>query len=101
MVRTIAEGGSAQRKSEDDMKEMRKVIEDKVAAYVPDDQQDDDAEFTGTEMISLSELLFTFANKGDICYLMCGLLASAAFGAALPGFNLFFGDMVDSMGTST
>ena len=52
-------------------------------------------------MISLSELLFTFANKGDICILMLGLLASAAFGAALPGFNLFFGDMVDSMGTST
>lgn len=31
------ESGSGQRKAEDDMNDMRKIIEERVAAYVPDD----------------------------------------------------------------
>lgn len=93
--------GSGQRKAEDDMNDMRKLIEKRVAAYVPDDQQDENAEFTGTDMISISSLLFKYADSTDLCYYYCGILASIGFGGALPGFCLFFGDMIDSMGTST
>ena len=36
-----------------------------------------------------------------MCYFYSGIIASTLFGAALPGFCLFFGDMVDEMGAST
>ena len=52
-------------------------------------------------MISVSDLLFRYADKRDLFYYYCGALASIGFGGALPGFCLFFGDMIDSMGEST
>jgi len=90
--------GSGARKAEDDMAEMRKLIEDKVKKYVPEDQQDESAEFTGTEMISISDLMFKYADRTDMCYYYMGIIASIGFGGALPGFTLFFGEMIDSMG---
>ena len=52
-------------------------------------------------MISVSEILYKYADSTDMVYYYCGALASFGFGAALPGFCLFFGDMIDSMGAST
>lgn len=52
-------------------------------------------------MIPIGDLLFRYADKMDLFYYYCGALASIGFGGALPGFCLFFGDMIDSMGTST
>ena len=52
-------------------------------------------------MISLSDLLYKYADSTDMVYFYCGVLASIGFGAALPGFCLFFGDMIDSIGKST
>ena len=82
------------------MNDMRKVIEEKVAAYVPEDQQDENTEFTGTDMISVNDLMFKYTDKTDMCYFYSGIIASTLFGGALPGFCLFFGDMVDEMGAS-
>lgn len=83
------------------MADMRKLIEEKIAAYVPDDQKDENAEFHGTEMISVNEILFQFADGEDIIYFSIGAFASFAFGGALPGFCLFFGEMIDSMADTT
>ena len=93
--------GSGERKKEDDMHDYRKLIEDKVAAYEPDQQKDENAEFTGTEMISVNDILFRYADKTDLIYYYCGAAASFGFGGALPGFCLFFGDMIDKMGATT
>ena len=45
---------SGQRNKEDEMNDARKLIEEKIAAYVPDEEKDENAEFHGTEMISVS-----------------------------------------------
>lgn len=52
-------------------------------------------------MISVSDLLFKYADRTDLIYFNLGILCSIGFGGALPGFCLFFGDMIDSMGQST
>ena len=39
--------GSGKRSKEQEIDEMRKIVEEKVAAYKPDDE-DENAEFTGT-----------------------------------------------------
>lgn len=52
-------------------------------------------------MITVNELLFKYADSTDMFYYYCGALASFGFGGALPGFCLFFGDMIDTMGAST
>lgn len=83
------------------MNDYRKLIEDKVANFVPDDKKDENAEFHGTEMISVKEILFRYADSTDMFYYYCGTLASVGFGGALPGFCLFFGDMIDKMGQTT
>ena len=83
------------------MNEMRGLIEKKVSSYVPDDQKDENAEFVGSDMITVNELLFKYADSTDMFYYYCGALASFGFGGALPGFCLFFGDMIDTMGKST
>ena len=44
------------------MNDYRKLIEKKVAEYVPDEEKDENAEFTGTEMISVNDILFKYAD---------------------------------------
>lgn len=97
----FAVGQSPQKTKEDELNQLRKSIEEKVASYVPDDQKDVKSDFQGTEMIPLKQLLFRFANSCDKMYLFIGALAAGAFGAVLPGFCLFFGEMIDDMGVST
>lgn len=52
-------------------------------------------------MISVNEILFKFADSEDLIYFSIGAFASFAFGGALPGFCLFFGEMIDSMADTT
>lgn len=82
------------------MADLRKLIEKQVADYVPDEQKDENAEFTGTEMVDTSQILFRFADSGDLVYFWLGAFASFCFGGALPGFCLFFGEMIDEMGAA-
>ena len=93
--------GSGQRTKEQELAELRKAVGEKVAGYVPDEAQDESAEFTGTEMITVKEILFRFADKGDLCYFYVGAFASFGFGAALPGFCFIFGELIDKLGAST
>lgn len=83
------------------MNDLMKLVDEKVKAYVPEDQEDPEAEFTGTEMITTSEILFRFANGGDLVLFWTGIIASIGFGSAMPGFSLFFGEMVDDMSEGT
>lgn len=83
------------------MADVRKLIDEKIKAYVPDDQKDENAEFTGTDMISVGQILFRFADSSDLVYFYIGVFSSFCFGGALPGFCLFFGEMIDAMGEST
>lgn len=92
---------SAERNKEEEMAELRKMIEEKVEKYVPDDQEDPDAEFTGKDMLSTGQILFRFSDWGDLGFFWAGIIASTGFGGALPGFCLFFGEMIDGMGEAT
>lgn len=78
---------------------MRKTIEEQVAKYSPDDPNA--SEFKGTELLTFKQMLFRYANSCDKAYLMCGSFFSLCFGLVLPGFCLFFGNMIDDMGEST
>lgn len=79
------------------MKIYRKLIEEKVAGYAREHQTDSE----GAAMIGVGDILFRYADRTDKFYFFCGAVASVGFGAALPGFCLLFGNMVDSMGAAT
>ena len=46
-------------------------------------------------------MLFRFADSCDMAYFWFGVLTSFFFGAAMPGFALFFGQLIDQIGIST
>ena len=52
-------------------------------------------------MLTMGETLFRFADTTDKVYFYFGAFASFGFGAALPGFCLFFSELIDNMGAST
>ena len=39
-----------------------------------------------------------FASCGDYTYLWLGYFCAMCFGASLPGFCLFFGEMIEGLG---
>ena len=73
-------------------------IEEKVSKFKPDEDEDPEAEFTGSNLISVTDLLYRYSTPGDRIYMYCGVSAAFGFGASLPGFCLVFGEMIDSMG---
>ena len=52
-------------------------------------------------MVDTKTILFRFADSCDLVYFWLGAMGSAGFGAALPGFCLFFGEMIDDIGAAT
>lgn len=69
----------------------------KIAKYDPSDNTEA-SEFGTFEKISFSELVFRFSSRSDKMMFVIGWIASTFVGAALPGFSLIWGDMIDSIG---
>lgn len=46
-------------------------------------------------------LVSPFASCGDYLYLTIGYICAVGFGASLPGFCLFFGEMINSLGSGS
>lgn len=78
-----------------------KVIEDRVENYSPEDKDNQDSEFKGTEQIGFWYLCTARASSGDLLLFFLGTISSMVFGAALPSFCLIFGEMMDNLGAST
>ena len=91
---------SANRATDEQLKEIRKAVEEKVKDFNPDEEQDEDVEFKG-DSIGWSDLWKPYANCCDLFLLISGFIMAIIFGGSLPGFCLFFGEMIDSMGKGT
>lgn len=46
-------------------------------------------------------MVFRYASCGDKMVFFIGFLGSVVFGAALPGFSLVFGEMIDDLGAAS
>ena len=77
-----------------------KLVQDKVATYDPAAEEEADVEFKG-DSIGWWELVTPFATCCDYTMLWIGLSMAFLFGASLPGFCLFFGGMIDDMGSGS
>jgi len=83
--------------AEDPVTKLREVVSSKIAKYDPSDNTEA-SEFGTFEKISFSELVFRFSSRSDKMMFVIGWIASTLVGAALPGFSLIWGDMIDSIG---
>ena len=79
--------------------ELRELVSTKVASYDPSDEVKT-SEFGTLEQISYRKLVFRFASFSDKMLFGSAWLASMLFGAAMPAFNLIFGEMIDSVGAN-
>ena len=77
-----------------------KLVEAKVATYDPAAEEDADLEFKG-DSIGWWDLVTPYASCGDYTMLWTGFAMAFLFGASLPGFCLFFGGMIDDMGSGS
>lgn len=69
------------------------------ATYDPVKAGEEIKEFEGEEM-GFFDMVFRFASTKDKLMWWVATLNSVAFGAAMPGFCLFFGDMIQGVGAS-
>lgn len=72
-----------------------------MEAYDPDaqeEEQDENVEFKGKDVATMSELFFKFAGVTDNVNFSCGMFFSVVMGMVLPGFCFIFGELIDEMG---
>lgn len=80
-------------------KEILEAVDKRVKAYDPEaGEEDENIEFHEKETVTFTELITRFASGGDYILLLCGCFWSTGFGAAMPGFCLVFGELIDDMG---
>jgi ABC-type multidrug transport system fused ATPase/permease subunit len=75
---------------------MLEMAEEKVAAYDPEENEND-TEWQG-EKLGWFHMVLRYADFHDHLLLWSGLFGAATFGGCLPGFCLFFGNMIDGVG---
>lgn len=62
-------------------------------------ERDENLEFHETEAVSAFEMFNRFADGSDKFLLYNGFFWSFLFGAAMPGFSIIFGGLVDDLGS--
>lgn len=67
--------------------------------FNPDEEVDEESEFTTTETMGFFELIGREMSYGDAILFWTGIMSAVIFGSAMPGFSLFFGEMIDDLGT--
>jgi len=76
------------------------MVSDKVKSYDPAQDDQEHKEFDTDEKVGFFDLCFRYASCGDRIMFGVAWTASMIFGAALPGFCLIFGEMIDSVGAN-
>jgi hypothetical protein len=94
---TVKENDSPSKLTEDKVKELTDLIKERTKKFDPKDDPDAESEFTTTDSMGFMEMVNKVASSGDKCLLVFGLSNAAMFGASLPAFCLFFGEMIDDM----
>ena len=81
--------------------EFRADIKKKIENYNEQHSVDTTSEFNTTEELPVGELFFRFANGCDKCLAIIGTVCSIIYGAGMPGFSFFMGEMINGLGDAT
>jgi hypothetical protein len=73
------------------------IVANKTKTYDPDTGQDGEAEFDTTEKIGWWGMVGRESSVADKIKFCVGNFAAIVVGAALPGFMVIFGEMVDGI----
>ena len=79
--------------------ELCELVAKKTKTYNPD-AGEADAEFDTTEKIGWFGMIKRERSTNDFIKLVIGLITATLMGAALPGFCLVFGNMIDGVATT-
>ena len=79
------------------MTELVDLVQKQTSSYKPDVSEEEKSEFETTEKISWLEMVGRNAETSDYLGLFAGMFMSMLLGAALPGFCLIFGNMIDGV----
>ena len=81
-------------------KELHEAIQNAVKDYDPNaEERDESLEFYETETVTFWEMMTRFADGCDKVLMFICFFWSFLFGAAMPGFCLVFGGLVDDLGS--
>jgi hypothetical protein len=72
---------------------------EKVASYNPE-KKEDESEWQG-EKLGWFHMVLRYATCFDHMLLWSGLAGATIFGGCLPGFCMFFGNMIDGVGDAS
>jgi len=73
-------------------------VADKVSKYDPTKDGEEATAYKETDEIGFFSLLFRYSKGTDIMLWTLAMIATVFYGAAMPGFILIFGEMIDSIG---
>ncbi len=82
------------------MNKLKAAVQKQTDGFDPNaEEQDESLEFHETETVDLGTLYGRFATTSNSIMLWVGMFWAFGFGAAMPGFCFFFGELIDDMGT--
>ena len=74
------------------------LVADKVSKYDPTKDGEEASAYTETEEISFWKMTFRYATGLDMILWGFAMFATVIYAAAMPGFILLFGEMINSLG---
>lgn len=83
----------------DRLKDVSEAVDKAVKEYDPEaENEDENLEFKEKETLDAGVLFSRWSDGGDKLLLANGFFWSFLFGAAMPGFCIIFGELIDDMG---
>ena len=74
------------------------VVTDKVKDYDPTKTGEETSDFTETESVGVCTIYSKYVPCAEQLMAWIGVFSAILFSACLPGFCLFFGEMIDGVG---
>jgi len=93
--------GDEQAKKDKLFQDFRNDVARRIEEYKNNADVDEKSEFNTTEEVEAKMLFLKEANACDKCYMITAFWCSVLFGAGMPGFSFFFGDMINGLGDTT
>lgn len=87
--------------SKGDLQEIIDLSNEKTSNYDPTQAGDNASEFTTTEDVGFWYLVGKEAKGKDKCVLALGLSTACLMGIGMPAFNVFMGEMIDDMNSTS
>lgn len=81
--------------------DFRNDVKKRIEDYKNSKGQDEESEFNTTEEIPTGVLFLRQADCCDKVYMFWATVMSILFGLGMPGFSLFFGEMINGLGDTT